>query len=366
MSHFTVMVKIKPETLADHGGDVEAAVAAMLAPYDEQPDEGDDSPYMEFEDKTDEYREEYANKTVEMIRCPDGELRFPWDHELFSKLGLSIGNSVPDDYALPEGYLRVKPSMSEHYPTFEAFCKDWYNAQPQVVDGRDCWGHWSNPDAKWDWYQIGGRWSGLFPVRNQAGLLGERSLLVREQPDERDLNHADICKVCEIDTDAVAAETALAAEDFWARWCNYRDAKPLLDNAGRVDHWARHNVRSRGFELGLIKVLTDPAEAVPAGWLVSRDEWGNLPKDDNRRVFRDLLSTMSKEEFMQTKTSTFSPIRTYAVLDADGWHAPGDMGWWGVSSETVEEGEKFATSFFDTYIRNEDPNTTLVNVDCHI
>ena len=42
------------------------------------------------------------------------------------------------------------------------------------------WGYWHNPNAKWDWYQIGGRWERVMP--NHHVKLGEIDFdLYREQ-----------------------------------------------------------------------------------------------------------------------------------------------------------------------------------------
>lgn len=43
----------------------------------------------------------------------------------------------------------------------------------------EAWGYWGNPNAKWDWYQMGGRWYGYFQLLDgKSGILGERSLVV--------------------------------------------------------------------------------------------------------------------------------------------------------------------------------------------
>ncbi|MBY9079544.1 hypothetical protein KIH86_03865 [Paenibacillus sp. HN-1] len=60
-------------------------------------------------------------------------------------------------------------------------------------------------------------------------------------------------------------------------------------------------------------------------------------------------------------------ISTYAVITADGvWHAKGEMGWFGMSSESPEEAKEFNSSYFDTFIKNANPEHYFVMVDCHI
>ena len=51
------------------------------------------------------------------------------------------------------------------YPSFEAYC-DEHRGFVKASDGR--WGYTCNPNAKWDWWQIGGRFPNRFLV--PAGL----------------------------------------------------------------------------------------------------------------------------------------------------------------------------------------------------
>ncbi len=59
---------------------------------------------------------------------------------------------------------------------------------------------------------------------------------------------------------------------------------------------------------------------------------------------------------------------TYAVITPDGrWHAPGIMGWWGVSSESSEEEQEWSRSYESRFIKSAlENNWYMVIVDCHI
>lgn len=61
-------------------------------------------------------------------------------------------------------------------------------------------GSWSNSNAKWDWYQVGGRWYGYF-IKKQGGVgeKGEKSWMdLRENMDD---NRVDIVRKGDIDID---------------------------------------------------------------------------------------------------------------------------------------------------------------------
>lgn len=55
-------------------------------------------------------------------------------------------------------------------------------------------GYWYNPDAKWDWYQIGGRWYGHLEATD--GRHGEKSWFGPDDPDEN--GHYDIALVSDL------------------------------------------------------------------------------------------------------------------------------------------------------------------------
>ena len=58
---------------------------------------------------------------------------------------------------------------------------------------------------------------------------------------------------------------------------------------------------------------------------------------------------------------------TYAVLTPDGvWHEKGEMGWFGISSETADESFNWDMHFKEMFIDTADPEWILTIVDCHI
>lgn len=63
-------------------------------------------------------------------------------------------------------------------------------------------GHWSNSKARWDWYQVGGRWYGYFVKKADGyGKKGSKSWM-DARPDTDD-NRVDIVRKGDIDIDGV-------------------------------------------------------------------------------------------------------------------------------------------------------------------
>jgi len=71
-------------------------------------------------------------------------------------------------------------------------------------------------------------------------------------------------------------------------------------------------------------------------------------------------------EAMQKKAGrSFS---TYAVVTPDGiWHAPGEMGWWGMSSDSDAEKSQWDTEYQEKFIKPAlEKEWYMTIVDCHI
>ena len=72
---------------------------------------------------------------------------------------------------------------------------------------------------------------------------------------------------------------------------------------------------------------------------------------------------LTKENYASLRAA----FHTYAVITPDGeWHAPGEMGYFAMTSETDEEGLNWDLSYKKTFIDAADPNWSLTIVDCHI
>lgn len=296
MSHFTVTVRVTAERLAKHKGSVEKAVGEMLTPFEESP--GHLSPYLVFEDHHDD-----ALKTY-------------------------------------EGY---KDTQS-----FEEFCKDY--GYVRNGDGLR-YGLWCNPNAKWDWWTIGGRWSGFYPVKGKPVVGKPGSGDNKPKP-----GHGDIVKVGDIDMDAVAAEATKRLDSFFARY------QRLL--AGEKMDW-KEDPRDEALSRGLITVVQGPAEAtdgaVVVPWATAYPHCGG-----ERASWHDVCRKIDRATLEAEFAHTFNPISTYAALDDDGWHASGEMGWWGCSTDKPDDKVSFQKAFVDRFIKTAAPDDLLVVVDCHI
>ena len=56
------------------------------------------------------------------------------------------------------------------YPTFENYLEENYEKDEET----NLYGYWENPNAKWDWYEIGGRWRRTLKLKNGQGTNSDK------------------------------------------------------------------------------------------------------------------------------------------------------------------------------------------------
>lgn len=247
-------------------------------------------------------------------------------------------------HAEPEEELREEyNSHKEDYATFEQFLQDYYGYQ--LHEGK--WGRWTNPNKQWDWWQVGGRWSGFFKKKPSAtsGQLGERSLLDRSE-DTRN-GYADHILKGEIDIDSMRDDAAKEASE------KYDFAAEIIKSTPEHESW--DSVRSRIKDIDAARNFYRSQERVKAfataecheklGWSVEIEEY-----------------IVPKENFLQDARD--SAVSTFAVIKDGVWHERGSMGWWGVVSDEKDKSNwnKEFAKLFDSI--PDDEFVTLV--DCHI
>lgn len=95
---------------------------------------------------------------------------------------------------------------------------EWPDSKGEIGVDDDGLFEWStyNPDSKWDWYSVGGRWSGLLKLKPEAkGSTGQSGVFDNEPIP----GGADIAFAGDVDWEAMIAEDthtyAVVAEGVW-------------------------------------------------------------------------------------------------------------------------------------------------------
>lgn len=333
MSHFTVLV-IGPdwEKQLEPFWELDLSQADMAL-----------DPRAEFQDKTEEITEEYNTKTVDRVIMPDGRKLCTYDEEF--KVQKEGGKFPSYEYKIPEG-LEVKPvPFKEIYDNVEEFAREWHGYEKDF-NGR--FGYYHNPNAKWDWYSMGGRWSGFFKLKSDRipeGKLGQPGVF-NNKPEERG--------------DGLRADQALKGD---------------IDFAGMREEYVKKCLQDYD---EFHKVVN--GREVP-NWENLLKEWeGKVENhvDYCRRIYNDneVIEDLRKAEFYFNEESFLYPrfeyakkrqdeaVVTYALLKDGKWYQSGQMGWWGMASNEKDEDEW--NSEFTKIVDSLPDDTVLTVVDCHI
>ena len=441
MSHFVCIVV---------GDDWES----QLRPFCEHSNDEDNPDYMEFKDCTDEIEKDWATggSIAWYADCAfrDTEVEAPIqdsNHKdvwaittkddftnLFRVGGLEPGSKIKmyrgEGEDLEELYgkvIQVEELSKKKYRIIFKFIaapgnvlfKDKYKSIDEFAqtyhgyrqDDQGCWGYYHNPRAKWDWYELGGRWGGYLKLKEVKLLpedenrvlengftLGEIQNLVRlmqtnkekfyETVEKYGLKNKDVVRCVmryalhiypsgykhgglDVFTNMAISNGETTIEEVMEKRIGYCDQtiKEYIDVAG-MEAPQRERAEKTWDEFhtrGYAKLMADvpkPSQETPFRIAYEKfpeemKEWGNQTLgfmhgyDEFNR-----LATMSREEYVEC-ASVWAP---FALLWGGRWFEAGQMGWWGISTN---HDEQWKGSFRELW--KAIPDDALIStVDCHI
>jgi len=153
-------------------------IEKVLAPFEFLIREEGAKEFMKFSDEEDDYFCRYHNEKEKMVIMPNGDFVSPNDKKFkvvmpsqkpfskykydYSKLkkGESIEKVIPKELKIEE------MAYDKIYKTFEEFMEKKYGYERDKEKGR--YGYWYNPNAEYDWYSLGGRWSNILLIKQNA------------------------------------------------------------------------------------------------------------------------------------------------------------------------------------------------------
>ena len=299
MSHFPVLVVTdRPD---------EGAIEQALIPFQEHACTGKcPKEYMTFNDTEAEYLDEYQTKSRKMFRNPAGELFSPYDDKF--RVPNKPG-TFDSKYETPDGWTEVEVPFKQLHSTFEQFMREWTGSDERDPEtGR--FGYWENPNKKWDWWAIGGRWKHELAYRNGKG----------SRP-------ADQARVGDLDFEHIRLMRAGRALQSW-----------------------------------------DEAQADRAK-MEATDKMTAEQMDGQIEFVYGIKPGSTRDDYI-AQCSKFS---LHGVLMDGKWYERGQMGWWGIVSfedGTAEQSnasthrDEWQTKF-DELLHSLDPNKYVTVVDCH-
>jgi len=418
MSHFAVLV------IGDNHEE-------LLAPFHEFECTGNNDQYVQEFDKTEEVRKEYNSETLSMLkRVSDGKLfdryddqfhREPTAEELkaagIGNTGMLLGTGcsrLPDGtsfsytsqdwgdgrghrgkvHFIPEGYEEVDVPMSEA-KTFAEWCEYSHGWEPVKhgeepdLDDTHKYGYAqldekdeivkcvdrTNPKAQWDWYVVGGRYRGWFPLkdgveysRDNLGKPGtfERMTMREGKPEYEDydgLRKVDQAKISDIDFERGRDLDEKKARESFGKW------RAIFEKHGKPEPWSVFREKSDQADEEINATDLDDKEKGKRKRLAmdkAREDYNRQPAIQEARTLcwgcPVAWYGFDEEEYAQKMRRR--AMIPYAIVKDGKWYGKGEMGWWGMSSgdKDQEKWNEEIQRLFDDL----PPDTQLTLVDCHI
>jgi hypothetical protein len=249
-------------------------------------------------------------------------------------------------------------TIQEQYGDFDTYAKDYHSAR--IDDVMNQYGFWENPNAKWDWYQIGGRWSGFFKVKGVR--CDEHVLLADHKVGEPGVfgnkakeGYADQVRKADIDFEGIKADTTKEAHETYDKF-----EKVVEGILPPTKTWEEHHKEFTALGIG-IDAVRDAWHDQPFIKAVRKAEYDNtLPCVGSCPVKYYCVLTGGRDQFVKEAVSQC--FSTFAVLMDGKWYERGKMGWWAfVSDEKDNWGEEYMK-----LLESVPADTLLTVVDCHI
>ncbi len=304
------------------------AVEEVMAPYSTDPSEE----YMEFADMTEDLRADYA-KSVDCLKLPNGKIVECGSYPYFSKYSIVDGKVSQNKVGPLHHTRRTKQSRKiqylpncprqKVYKTFEKYAEDYRGYE--YSEEEKGYGFYCNPNAMWDWYQIGGRWPVTFLVKTDCTeySFGERSW-------------GNYSKKYPAPEGYMWVSAARKKDICW----------DVMQNWYAVQDTERYNKFKEAFQTGKL----------PDGY------YGKIQENG---IFYCGECTYAADETLDEYLARIGipkswkyPIGVSDIVDADEWLSKNDISIGKESSNWHEQ--------IDTYIDDLDGEDVLVSIDYHI
>lgn len=385
MSHFCIMVVTKTDPREDR-----TELEERLAPFHEFECTGRDDRYVQNIDQTAEILKAYESGDHRRFKSPAGVLHDPWDDRFFrdptederERIGTIAGTGcagdisfVSKDWDDGQGYRTKVHYLPDGFEDVQVPTRDLMTAAEYAIDeqGEHCvlvegdeldlgkrhkygWVKVSesgqliqvvrrtNPNKRWDWWKIGGRWPGLFPNEQDTARKGDLNLDEMAR-DVRDKTTADVRKFFE----GFAAKHSMEFEAVVSMWSE--GCKEYVEFSAQYDA-----LRDSGAELERFWdwLAADPHRATTLQTEVCRnllsEAYWNSPLPDKQP---DAFGWAAR----------VPPLSAYAFLGMDGeWHSRGEMLMFGTSVNEVKDWDVQ----FGRLLAKVPDDHYLTMVDCHI
>lgn len=394
MSHFVVLVITPSKPSVDELNEI-------LLPWHEFECTGYDRYIVEV-DETEELRADFAKDKTSVVRFPDGKMVEAYDHQFYrdpnaeeqAKINATKGSALarPDvpgafqtDWGdgkgfrykvhyVPEGCEAVEIPTSA-IKTFAQYVED--NSGKKVVpfgtspDLREKHKYgWvevdengevtkvidrTNPQKKWDWWKLGGRWTSFidpFYEAHKDALNYERCFIcggtgMRMDDLGVEARAADptyTCNGCSQDAkDAPLKGWKLKHPGSWRDVGNQSQKRdiPIAAIRDKAEAEARETHRKVYAVLGDVRIVPWTSEYGDPAFEASRSTFWEQPalklmqkmEGGHQFMWRDSVNNLALTEDEYAQQARNQAMCPFAFIYEGKWHEKGSMGWWACVSD---------------------------------
>jgi hypothetical protein len=314
MSHFALIVELPADTLP---ADYDDKLGELLAPYDE------DLAVPAYKNYWDEARPQ-DHWSFKHVYGEDAEPPCALDEITWAQFVVAYNERYRDDGERPALH---DPERDRVYEVSTY-----------------------NPKSKWDWWVVGGRWRGYFTARSELRVADSKRMLLSGPAwmnEGRELldRSVDGGPIRFLDLAAQRERARLKAVEYADKY------ERLIVGTPEPLSWS-----------DMLAVYDTVDEA--------RERYREQPRVAATReldgFFGSAIDDFKWGRELYIHRAELSAVPAYSYLTQDGeWLSPGDMGWFGMSSDTPETREAYDIEI-NKRISEADPDTVLIVVDCHI
>lgn len=312
---------------------VTQSVADIMEPYSaDPPDE-----YLEFDDRTDMLRSEYE-QSVDCLKLPEGKVVELCSYPYYGRFCIIDGKIYQKNAGPLHHEKRTKKAKrimalpnyprTKVYKSFKAYAEDYRGYT--FDEKHEAYGFYCNPNAMWDWYQIGGRWPDMFLVKSDCK---------EQSPGERSWCNEDAeLKAPEGYIWVAAARKKDICWDVMREWITQRTTERFQ----RLEKMFAAGKTEDGFE----------GHIVDDGII----SWGEYAyrKDETLEAYLERCAIPKAWKY---------PFSVHDIVDADCWLSKDDSY---LDSESGKYLPVEWRSQIDEYVDDLDDETVLVGVDYHM
>jgi hypothetical protein len=202
------------------------------------------------------------------------------------------------------------------------------------------WGYWHNPNAKWDWYEVGGRWTGYLPLKDgYTGIVGQPGLMT----DPAEEGYADSVPLKAVDFDRAKADKRKQANELFDTW-----------EAATEKH---------GFPRSFAQVKSDCGNDIDKARETYHAQ-GAIQATREHFFWDCPVESLGHSRAAYVAKCEDQALVPFAILKDGKWYERGSMGWWGCVSD--EKDKSTWNREFHNLMTDLPPDTQLTIVDCHI